>query len=132
MENLNYKDLVGVAALLVHASKIDEHYSAEEKILIGGFIKSLNANNYDNIKILDEAEQLENDSNQLLTFTNVIKKKNEEFKIMIIKQLWKLIISDNSVDHYESNLMRRICGLIYFSDKLSGEIKLELLNKKKI
>jgi len=132
MENLNYKDLVGVAALLVHASKIDEHYSAEEKILIGGFIKSLNVNNYDNIKILDEAEQLEKDSNQLLTFTNVIKKKNEEFKIVIIKQLWKLIISDNSVDHYESNLMRRICGLIYFSDKLSGEIKLELLNKKKI
>ena len=80
MENLNYKDLVGVAALLVHASKIDEHYSAEEKILIGGFIKSLNVNNYDNIKILDEAEQLEKDSNQLLTFTNVIKKKMKSLK----------------------------------------------------
>ena len=132
MENINYKDLVAVTALLIHASKIDEHYSEEEKILISSFIKSLNTNNYDNIKIIDEAEQLEKDSNQLLTFTNIIKKKNEEFKTVIIKQLWKLIISDNSVDHYESNLMRRICGLIYFSDKLSGEIKLELLNKKKI
>jgi|TARA_B110000467_G_C18178204_1_gene399045 uncharacterized tellurite resistance protein B-like protein len=132
MENLDYKDLVAVTALLIHASKIDEHYSEEEKILINNFIKSLNTNNYDNIKIIDEAEQLEKDSNQLLTFTNIIKKKNEEFKTVIIKQLWKLIISDNSVDHYESNLMRRICGLIYFSDKLSGEIKLELLNKKKI
>ena len=132
MENLDYKDLVAVTALLIHASKIDEHYSEEEKILINNFIKSLNTNNYDNIKIIDEAEQLEKDSNQLLTFTNIIKKKNEKFKTVIIKQLWKLIISDNSVDHYESNLMRRICGLIYFSDKLSGEIKLELLNKKKI
>ena len=132
MENLDYKDLVAVTALLIHASKIDEHYSEEEKILINNFVKSLNTNNYDNIKIIDEAEQLEKDSNQLLTFTNIIKKKNEEFKTVIIKQLWKLIISDNSVDHYESNLMRRICGLIYFSDKLSGEIKLELLNKKKI
>ena len=75
MENLDYKDLVAVTALLIHASKIDEHYSEEEKILINNFIKSLNTNNYDNIKIIDEAEQLEKDSNQLLTFTNIIKKK---------------------------------------------------------
>jgi len=131
MDDLSYKDLVGIAALLVHVSKIDDHYSNEEVKLIDSFIKSLNKNNFNNNQILQEAEELEEDSNQLLTFTNIIKKKSDKFKTIIIKQLWKLIISDNSVDKYEANLMRRVCGLIYFSDKLNGEIKLQVLSDKK-
>ena len=62
--------------------------------------------------------------------TNIIKKNTNEFKSNIIQHLWKIIISDNAIDQYESNLMRRICGLIYFSDKQSGEIKLKLLSEK--
>ena len=131
MDDLSYKDLVGIAALLVHVSKIDDHYSNEEVKLINSFIKSLNKNNFNNNQILQEAEELEEDSNQLLTFTNIVKRKSDKFKTIIIKQLWKLIISDNSVDKYEANLMRRVCGLIYFSDKLNGEIKLQVLSDKK-
>ena len=66
----------------------------------------------------------------MLSFTNILKKNSNEFKSNIIEHLWKIIISDDTIDQYESNLMRRICGLIYFSDKMSGEIKLKLLNKK--
>ena len=64
----------------------------------------------------------------MLEFTNIIKKETE-FKSKVIKELWKIIISDKKLDEYESNLMRRICGLIYFPDKLSAEIKLQLTKK---
>ena len=79
---------------------------------------------------LKKAEQIENNSNQLLNFTNIIKKNSIDIKKDIIKNLWKVIISDNTIDQYESNLMRRICGLIYFPDKECAEIKMKLINLK--
>ena len=72
---------------------------------------------------------MENNSNQLLNFTNIIKKSSVEIKSDVIEHLWKIIISDKSADQYETNLMRRICGLIYFPDKMCAEIKLRLINK---
>jgi len=77
-----------------------------------------------------KAEKLELNSNQLLDFTNLIKKESLESKTEIIRNLWKIIISDKKIDQFESNLIRRICGLIYFPDKLSGEIKLKILELK--
>ena len=129
MKNLDQKSITSVAALLVHAAKIDEQYSEHEKNLIKDFIKSYLDNTESN-KVLKEAEEIEKNSNQLLNFTNIIKKNTMEIKSDIIEHLWKIIISDNSIDQYESNLMRRICGLIYFPDKLCAEIKLKLLNNK--
>ena len=126
MKTFDKKNIIGVAALLVHAAKIDEIYSEKEKILIKDFISSyLNEGNFD--EILKSAEELEKNSNQLLNFTNIIKKENNEIKSNIIRHLWKIIVSDKNVDLYESNLMRRICGLIYFPDKMSAEIKLQIL-----
>ena len=128
MKTLDQKNIIGISALLVHAAKIDEQYSDHEKILIKEFIKSyLKNNNAD--EILKKAEEIEHNSNQLLNFTNSIKKNTAEVKSDIIKHLWKIIISDSAVDQYESNLMRRICGLIYFPDKMCAEIKLKLLKK---
>ena len=129
MKTLDQKDIIGITALLVHAAKIDEQYSDHEKILIKEFIKSYLKND-DNDEILKKAEEIECNSNQLLSFTNLIKKNTTEVKSDIIEHLWKIIISDNTVDQYESNLMRRICGLIYFPDKMSAEIKLKLQNNK--
>ena len=129
MKTLNQKDIIGITALLVHAAKIDEQYSDHEKILIKEFIKSYLKND-DNDEILKKAEEIECNSNQLLSFTNLIKKNTTEVKSDIIEHLWKIIISDNTIDQYESNLMRRICGLIYFPDKMCAEIKLRLLNNK--
>ena len=129
MKTLDQKNITGIAALLVHAAKIDEKYSEHEKMLVKEFIKSYLTNDNSD-EILKNAEELENDSNQLLNFTNLIKKNTIEIKSDIIEHLWKILISDNKVDQYESNLMRRICGLIYFPDKMSAEIKMKLLNKK--
>ena len=112
MKTIDQKDIIGITALLVHAAKIDEQYSDHEKILIKEFIKSYLKND-DSDEILKKAEEIECNSNQLLNFTNLIKKNTTEVKSDIIEHLWKIIISDNTIDQYESNLMRRICGLIY-------------------
>ena len=130
MTDIDKKSLTGIAALLVHAAKIDELYSENEKNLIKDFINSYSSSENSD-EILKEAEEIENNSNQLLNFTNIIKQNSLDVKKDILKHLWKVIISDNTVDQYESNLMRRICGLIYVPDKISAEIKLQLMNKKK-
>ena len=128
MNNLDKNGVIGVAAMLVHAANIDEKYSDKEKDLIKEFIKSY-LKDGDVDEILKKAEEIEKNSNKLLNYTNIIKKNSTEIKSEIIEHLWKIIISDNAIDMYESNLMRRICGLIYFPDKLCGEIKLKLLKK---
>ncbi len=129
MNKLDKESVVGVSALLVHAANIDEIYTDQEKNLIKSFIKSY-LNDEDANEILKKAEKIENNSNQLLNYTNIIKKNSMNIKKDIIEHLWKVIISDNTVDQYESNLVRRICGLIYFPDKESAEIKLKLTNSK--
>ncbi|MDA9073122.1 TerB family tellurite resistance protein [Pelagibacteraceae bacterium] len=129
MEILDKNNVTGIAALLVHAAKIDEKYSNKEKNLIKDFIQSY-LKDEDKENILINAEEIEKNSNQLLNYTNIIKKNTEEVKSNIVEHLWKIIISDDSIDQYESNLMRRVCGLIYFPDKLCAEIKLKLLNNK--
>ena len=129
MSKLDKEGVIGITALLVHAASIDENYSNHEKELVKKFIKSyLKDENSD--KILKRAEEIEKNSNQLLNYTNILKQNSLEIKKDIIEHLWKILISDNTVDQYESNLMRRICGLIYFSDKECAEIKLKLLNSK--
>ena len=126
MNKLEKENVIGISALLVHAARIDEIYSEHEKDLVKSFIKSY-LEDEDINEILKKAEEIENNSNQLLSFTNIIKQNSMDVKKDIIEHLWKVIISDNTVDQYESNLMRRICGLIYFPDKESAEIKLKLM-----
>ena len=122
---MDKENLKVVAALLVHVAKVDEAYTDKEKQIIKSFINSFNVGDGD--LILKEAEELESNSNQLLSFTRAVKDQELEVKKEIIEHLWKIIISDQNVDHYEANLMRRICELIYFPDKLCGEIKLRML-----
>ena len=129
MNKLDKESVIGISALLVHAANIDEIYSDHEKNLIKEFINSyLKDENKE--EILKKAELMEKNSNQLLSYTNILKKNSIEVKRDILEHLWKVIISDNSVDLYEANLMRRICGLIYFPDKECAEIKLKLINSK--
>ena len=129
MNKLDKESVIGISALLVHAANIDENYSVHEKKLVKEFIKSyLKEENSD--EILKKAEEIEKNSNQLLNYTNIIKQNSLEIKKDIIEHLWKVIISDKTVDQYESNLMRRICGLIYLPDKECAEIKLKLMSNK--
>ena len=129
MNKLDKESVIGISALLVHAANIDENYSDHEKDLVKEFIKSyLKEENAD--ELLKRAEEIEKNSNQLLNYTNIIKQNSMDIKKDIIEHLWKVLISDKTVDQYESNLMRRVCGLIYFPDKECAEIKLKLLNSK--
>ena len=129
MNKLDKESITGISALLVHAASIDESYSDHEKDLIKNFIKSY-LKDEDMDEILKKAEDIEHNSNQLLNYTNIIKQNSINVKKDIIEHLWKVIISDDSIDRYEANLMRRICGLIYFPDKECAEIKLKLMDNK--
>jgi len=128
-------NLIKMVALLVHAAKIDENYSEREKKIIMDFvIMSLKpVKNMDQEEILGlvkKAEEYENNSNQILEYTKEVKKMSLDKKKLILEFLWKIILSDDKSDVYESNLMRRICGLLYVPDKLSGEIKSNILKVK--
>ena len=116
-----------IAALLVHAAKIDNHYSEIEREMIKKAIIGLDASKSDETEqILKNAEKKEKDSNQIIEFTREIKNQTMEFRLKIIEILWKIVYSDGTNDIYESNLIRRICGLLYVSDKDSGIIKLKI------
>ena len=130
-EKIDDKSLVSLAALLIHAAKIDEAYTSKEEKIINQFINKFTANESKTAELLIEAKSYEENSNQLLNFTKNIKKNSLEFKTKVVKELWKIILSDNKSDDYESNLMRRICGLIYFPDNLNGQIKNNIIKTLK-
>ena len=128
------EDLIKILALLIHAAKIDENYSEKEKKLIISFVEMSSNKKLDKEQInslVDQAEQYEKNSNQILEFTQKVKKMDINTKRRVVEFLWRIILSDNTSDVYESNLMRRICGLLYLPDKLSGEIKLDIIKQKK-
>tara|TARA_X000000368_G_C22968112_1_gene684162 strand:- start:266 stop:667 length:402 start_codon:yes stop_codon:yes gene_type:complete len=128
---LGIQELTGISALMVHAAKIDEEYTENEKILILKFLENFSQDKEKNKKILSDAIELEKNSNQLLNFTNIVKKISLEKKKIIVKGLWKIILSDSKTDAFESSLMRRISGLIYLPDKINGEIKLQVIQENK-
>ena len=127
-ENLNDKNIL-VAALLIHAAKIDENYTEIEKKIITRAIINLNEISPDEAEeILKLAEKKEEESNQIVEFTKEIKKYSMDFRLKIIEIIWKIVYSDGTNDNYESNLIRRICGLLYISDKDNGIIKTKVQN----
>ena len=129
-ENSNNNILV--IALLIHAAKIDENYTEiEKKIIIKAIIQLYNTSFSESEKLLKLAEKKEEESNQIVEFTREIKKYPIEFRLKIIEIIWKIVYSDGTNDNYESNLIRRICGLLYISDKDNGIIKTKVKNLSK-
>ena len=130
-ENINNKNIL-ITALLIHAAKIDDNYTDVEKEIIKKALISLNAITLNEAEeLLKKAEKIEQESNQIVAFTREIKKNSMEFRLKIIEILWKIVYSDGSSDSYESNLIRRVCGLLYISDRESGIIKLKVKNSLK-
>ena len=120
------EDIVLITALLVHAAKMDENYTIDEKKIIEKALSQLTKKNSNEIsQIIRLAEKKESESNHILNFTKEIKKKDINFRKEIVNVLWQIILSDGKSDMYESNLVRRVCGLLYISDKESGDIKLK-------
>ena len=127
-------ELIKIVSLLVHAAKIDENYTNKERDLIINFINDFSKENQQinkSSEILEESEKYEKDSNHILEFTKEIKKMDLKIKTSILKTLWQIVLSDDKSGIFESNLIRRVCGLLYIPDKISGEIKLSLINKNK-
>ena len=116
-------NLVKIIALLIHAAKIDENYSLKEEKIIKQTLQLIGAEKEKLEEIIKSAKIIENDSNQILSFTKKVKNMNNENKIQIIEALWKIIYSNNDADIYETNLMRRLGGLLYIDNKIMGDIK---------
>ena len=112
-----------IAALLIHAAKIDQNYSEKEEDIIKKTMLEIGAKKENIEKIIHKATEIENNSNQILDFTREVKNMNDENKIKIVKSLWKIIYSNQEADIYETNLMRRLAGLLYIDSKTMGDIK---------
>ena len=118
-----------IAALLVHAAKIDENYTKIEKEIIKKALVDLNGISLTQAdELITDAEIKEKEQNQIVEYTREIKKYPLDFRLKIIEIIWKIVYSDGNSDSYESNLIRRICGLLYVSDKDNGIIKAKFLN----
>jgi|TARA_B110001452_G_scaffold186174_1_gene156663 uncharacterized tellurite resistance protein B-like protein len=117
------KSYSNIAALLIHVAKIDENYEDKEKEIIKKTLIELGAASSNIDKLMSDALIIEENSNQILNFTREVKNANESDKIRIIESLWKIIYSDDNADIYETNLMRRLSGLLYIDAKIMGELK---------
>ena len=127
-ENINNKNVL-ITSLLIHAAKIDDNYTDVEKKIIKKALISLNTvTSSEAEELLKKGEKIEQESNQIVAFTREIKKNSMEFRLKIIEILWKIVYADDFIDRYESNLIRRVCGLLYVSDRDSGRIKLKVQN----
>ena len=116
-------DLSKVAALLIHAAKIDENFSKNEEAIIKQTLLEIGANKENLEKIFSNGKKIEDNSNQILDFTKEVKNMEGNDKIKIVETLWKIIYSNNDADIYETNLMRRLTGLLYIDSKIMGDIK---------
>ena len=126
----NHPSIIAVACLLIHSAKIDENYTDKEKKIIKDAIIEMGAGKEEIDKIINDAEEKEKDSNQILDFTREVKNINEQDKKIIIETLWDIIYSDKDADMYETNLMRRLSGLLYLDPKVVGDIKKKVSEKK--
>jgi uncharacterized tellurite resistance protein B-like protein len=125
----NNNDLTKVAALLIHAAKIDENYSKQEEEIIKDTLLKIGASNQNVDKLIKKALEIEKNSNQILEFTKEVKNMENFNKIKIIETLWRIIYSNKEADIYETNLMRRLAGLLYIDNKIMGDIKDKIKNE---
>ena len=130
-DNDKTEDLVKIAALLIHAAKIDENYSNKEELIVKKTLIEIGATKENLDKLLEDAKKAEENSNQILDFTREVKSMNDNDKIKIIETLWRIIYSNNDADMYETNLMRRLEGLLYIDNNIMGAIKDKIKKENK-
>ena len=130
IDKKNNLSLIAIASLLIHSAKIDENFTDKEKEIIKKALIEMGAQITEIDEIFEDAEKKEKDSNQILDFTREIKNIDESKKKQIIEALWNIIYSDKDADMYETNLMRRLSGLLYLDNKVVGDLKEKALKKK--
>jgi len=122
--------LIKITSLLIHAAKIDENYTEEEEKIIKDTLIQLGSNSESINELIEKAKAMEENSNQILDFTREVKNLKEDEKIKIVEALWRIIYSNKDADMYETNLMRRLAGLLYIDNKVIGDIKEKIKNEK--
>ena len=128
INKIDNENLTMITALLIHAAKIDENYTDHEEEIIKKTILEISNEDLNLEKIIENAKNIEKDSNQILDFTKKVKNTSDENKIKIVESLWKIIYSNKEADVYETNLMRRLAGLLYIDSKTMGDIKEKIKN----
>ena len=123
IEKQSNSQLIKIAALMIHASKIDENFSQQEEMIIRKALLKMGANTENIQEIIEQSKLIEENANQILDFTKEVKMMDEEKKIEIIETLWRIIYSNKDADIYETNLMRRLAGLMYIDNKIMGSIQ---------
>ena len=123
IENQRNNQLIKIAALMIHAGKIDENFSKQEEIIIKQALLKMGANKENIQKIIEQSKIIEENANQILDFTKEVKVMGDKKKIEIIETLWRIIYSNKDADIYETNLMRRLAGLMYIDNKIMGSIQ---------
>tara|TARA_B100000131_G_C17579432_1_gene394414 strand:+ start:43 stop:462 length:420 start_codon:yes stop_codon:yes gene_type:complete len=126
----NKISIISIACLLIHAAKIDENYSEKERKIIRDSLIKLGAETKEIDEIIKKAEENEKNANQIIEYTKEAKNLSNDQKILLIEALWEIIYSDKNADMYETNLIRRLCGLLYLDKKVVGDIKEKVKNKK--
>ena len=126
----NKVSIISIACLLIHAAKIDENYSEKERKIIRDSLIKLGAETKEIDEIIKKAEENEKNANQIIEYTKEAKNLSNDQKILLIEALWEIIYSDKNADMYETNLIRRLCGLLYLDKKVVGDIKEKVKNKK--
>ena len=122
-EKKNILSLIEIASLLIHSAKIDENFTDKERKIIRNALIEMGADVNKVDEIIEESEKIEKDSNQILDFTRKVKNVSDDNKKLVIEALWNIIYSDRNADMYETNLMRRLSGLLYLDNKVVGDIK---------
>ena len=123
IENQSNSQLIKIAALMIHAGKIDENFSQQEEMIIKKALLKMGANTENIQEIIEQSKLIEENANQILDFTKEVKVMDEEKKVEIIETLWRIIYSNKDADIYEANLMRRLAGLMYIDNKIMGSIQ---------
>ena len=123
VEKQSNNQLIKIAALMIHAGKIDENFSKQEEVIIKQALLKMGANTENIQEIIEQSKIIEENANQILDFTKEVKVMDDEKKIEIIETLWRIIYSNKDADIYETNLMRRLAGLMYIDNKIMGSIQ---------
>ena len=123
IEKQSNSQLIKIAALMIHAGKIDENFSEQEEIIIKQALLKMGANTENIKEIIEQSKIIEENANQILDFTKEVKSMDDEKKKEIIETLWRIIYSNKDADIYETNLMRRLAGLMYIDNKIMGSIQ---------
>ena len=130
-ENDDNKSLRLLCGLMIEAAYTDGQISDDELKKIKLSLINIFEEDQNDVNVaLNEAVNNKDNSKSLYHYTSYINKNfSDDKKLILIEALWEIVLSDGKIHDYESNLIRRLSGLLYISDINSGNARKKALNK---